>query len=988
MKLHYAVEIFTKTVFTNSSYGISNGVFRFVTDRPNYDLSTVIPKYSADEIDINGSSIGGNDVPYAFCEGFLLKDSFIANPSRAIDIITTGNYATDSRFSFKIRNDIKFWNYCQTNAIYLTGLRIVLWVSIDDVFYQCARGRIINNPYTEVDYTFEVDDDATLIHKNIPPRSPVLSADSVSSTNLSQGDPIPIVFGNAPHSKILKSSNVNDFINLSVSLFGGAKRVAAAVNTYSILTDGTAQITLFNNYNYGYVEHALEGKYLSVVGGKYSGNPVNTDKVYKIIYSSASQHLSIGWCVTLKIASPLVYSTGTGDTDVLISYPDFNNPANGYSLSGVGSSGENTWWFSISNYAVSAWVSNNSVMVSNIYMYDSTMMSYNDVSSLLDFSISGQPQIKLAVNSASKSGSVIQYEKINLSVLEYTWGTGLAKETYNTADDIALITDKLRSTFKAFSHVVTNAGKELTITFQAQETIPSNDNQVLSNSYQAIYLCIDFTLRHNDPVGSPSYIRVGNCYLKATDILGGVFSGTAGTWSDLLYALKVVNGADAQCNTIPNNLITDSSTDGSNLFGKQSNAASKTYRYILKVNDLNPSAFTSHQIPRITLCVSFKTDNAAQWAFFHLKEVAIIGERQIDTLTADLFAKSTGETLSNDGATYINNVYRAFRHILEGYDGIPAALIDYGNLSASRSAWMVSRTLTERKNSADYLGELCTHSFVGMFGGRTGKRVLRPLNIYGTITPTTGNGKTPIHCALLISRNSISGFIKSGTDSVFNYFRLQYAFDAGSNGYLRCFNIANIEQNAFPLITDLDSYGNPLWWSYCSGLQTSSTDPSEGYGASKAIWDICHASYLMNGVAHQAQGDISQLDWYSDSLIYDSTDSSGSGALSSAYQFLTMLAQWATLQKDIVSYSIPINSDTIGTELLDAIQFNDIIYTNGTYRTGWITKVEYDIQNDRINLEAILQPPELVPPVPPTNLRSDRMISPMGAPFVQGKKTI
>jgi len=117
---------------------------------------------------------------------------------------------------------------------------------------------------------------------------------------------------------------------------------------------------------------------------------------------------------------------------------------------------------------------------------------------------------------------------------------------------------------------------------------------------------------------------------------------------------------------------------------------------------------------------------------------------------------------------------------------------------------------------------------------------------------------------------------------------------------------------------------------------------------------------MRNRCSKPVQGDISELPWFTDSLIYNSTDSSGSGSSSPAYILLQLLATWATLQKETISYYIPINANTVETEMMDIVSFIDALLTNRATRNGWITGIEYDCTNDQIKVTLTLQPLELV----------------------------
>jgi hypothetical protein len=128
------------------------------------------------------------------------------------------------------------------------------------------------------------------------------------------------------------------------------------------------------------------------------------------------------------------------------------------------------------------------------------------------------------------------------------------------------------------------------------------------------------------------------------------------------------------------------------------------------------------------------------------------------------------------------------------------------------------------------------------------------------------------------------------------------------------------------------------------------------YNTAASIWAACHAAYLKNGVVRISQGDVSSLAWFGDSQIWSTSDTTCTGVTSSAYLLLQLLVSWCTIQKDLISYSIPITVNTYGTELLDIVNFNDTIYTQGSNRKGWIVGIETDTSKDQFNLNLILQP--------------------------------
>ncbi len=399
-----------------------------------------------------------------------------------------------------------------------------------------------------------------------------------------------------------------------------------------------------------------------------------------------------------------------------------------------------------------------------------------------------------------------------------------------------------------------------------------------------------------------------------------------------------------------------------------------------------------------------------------IKQIGFVAQKQISTANKALFAEVQGESVGNDGATETNSVHAAIRHILEDYDGIPAALIDYGNLATTRGAsaahpWYVGRQLTDRKNSLDYLQELCHQAFVGYFISRTGKH---------SFSAWRENTTTAIvHDESIINRGSISNWQKTDMSSLFNDFKLDYNRNPGLNKLDRSLIVTHVDDmdpgvtvsstpthapgGGFPVIGCIDTDGVPLWLKYCSFPGIPSTipfdpttatpsNPQDGdawlatatangwtkgqryiydsdtstwgadsayaaaYTAAKALWDACHASWLETFTIQQTSGDLSALEWYNDrSVLSDLTAAAlGVGVYSSAYMLLQNFIAWLTKQKDTVSYSVPINTSTVVLDLLTPVKFSDIKYTNNVQRLGWITRMSPDTENDSFNISLIL----------------------------------
>lgn len=948
--IHYAIEIFTDKDITDVNRGVVGGVFRFVTDRPGYDGS-ITPKYGLDEINLQGIAIGNQDVPYNFYEGFLQRKAITKNPSRSIDIVSLGNYSTDTSFSFSLRNNDKFWNFCRLNEIEFTGRTVILWVIIENVFYQFSRGKVVNNPYNETDYIFEIQDDAVLIHKNIPPRF-ATGTSMPDSPDTQKGDCIPVVFGKMAKSKMLKIEADNEGIKMS-----GGHEICAASNYFIHANEPIWFLSIITATNWaapegsGHKYDSLVGKYISVV----AGDTADTDKIYRITSCQDGGSVSHSYYkLFVYLDAPLV----TTD-DKLLSANTFNNtpvPNNLCLIDGALSweSGVKTWWFQISDYKINAYASNSLVSIdrSKIFTYNSSKDVYENFSSVVDISDSDPDVLKLSTNTSTTKGEIKVYDRIKLTLIEFGLMFGSIKaEHYDWYAALNAVTDKERSTYIQFHYAINDVmAGSLFFDYIPQPIQPSTKNQVLTNNYDKKYFCVDISLSASS---YPCNFEIGALSIGLTNIYGH----TRFITSPLSKPILKIETPNEPFNFIPNKLMIDGEgIDSTNYLGRKAFGDGGTYRILFTVNDESPSIFASTQATKIRFSVSLKSKTAGVLIKnIRIKDVAIIGEYGVETISGDIFAKVQGETLHNNGIDKTDNVYNVFRRILEDYDGIPSALIDYGDLPTTRINWIIGRTLTKQKNSVEYLSELAAHSFVGIFTGRTGKRMLRTFQNVSAPLPIA------MHDDNLIIRNSINKYEKTNISQLYNSFFLQYHYDEGARKFLRSFNVTNIGEGAiFPdeseTAVDPVMGAIPKWWLYFGGLPSDTTS----YNEAKTIWNMCQNSYLQNKIIRQAQNDASQLNWFIDSLLYDESDLSSTGDSSAAYKFLYLFAKWATLQKYNVSYSIPLNNTTILSELLDVINFKDTIYTNKNNQIGWMTGIELDTENDLLKIQDTLLPSELL----------------------------
>lgn len=229
--IHYGIEIFTDDGTpqhnlintSDSSIGLMNGVIRLVSDRPGYDAITKLPTYGSSEVYIDGSTLSGS-CPYRWYENLLTSDSILSNPVTEIDITEAGNVGTLSGMSFSITNFDKIYKDYEDLGIYFINRKVRFWIFVNDVMYCRWQGIISNDPYNDIDYTFECEPDLSKFRNIIPPLSintttyvnsadynsqlkkNVISPSSGSNVKNTESIPVPICIGDIPYAKLFNTS--------------------------------------------------------------------------------------------------------------------------------------------------------------------------------------------------------------------------------------------------------------------------------------------------------------------------------------------------------------------------------------------------------------------------------------------------------------------------------------------------------------------------------------------------------------------------------------------------------------------------------------------------------------------------------------------------------------------------------------------------------------------------------------------------------------
>jgi len=995
--IHYAVQIATNASAADTDEGLyqdgSDYYFRWITGRPDYDGVTVVPT-------------GDNDGDI-WKEGILLSEKQFSPTVQIIDVTIQGNYGTLSGFSFTRKNSGKFWNYLNTNSIYLINQTVKFFVIIDDVFYQRWQGVIIETPYDETSFKFICEDDFKTVHKTLPPA--VISNTTFPKLNTkADGEAIPVCFGNINRAKLISvyenKTGLILYFDTTYEIGSGRRNV---------------RIASLKNYSQGSKIIQLNTGLLPYSAGELAGNYI------RVAIGGTNE--------SLKITDNSEVQSSGGNTYINI-YVDkwFDSPPQTENATDNGTTSLHIWYLEILTLKSTQIISNQEINsfelgvngnIARLYFWDKDQDDYIsavesiDRTSKTNIGNVGYPGIEILNKGVNLDGEVREMLTIKPEFISCSYSNALGSFVSSTlitgGNDNPDLHD--RDISSSYNHICKkNLGEgSLQAIYEFEMIIPE---QLLNTVYENVYIVMDQDLLFEDDTDSISI----NYAFSAIDFADRETASIKNY--DVYYFGRDSNleaGITKEWNLIPKIYYNEVADDDT--FNEK-----KIYIDIQEFIE-NNKAFQAFKKLKLTVTATVaRAVNPEKQFTYTFREITFVAVKKISLTNQDAFTKIKGEEVS---AVLTDNVYRGFQHILETYDGVASGNIDYDNLASKRAFWKIGRQVTDRKNSFEYLKELAEQTFTGIHTTIDGKKRITAFRDNTTSVATHDESK--------IIKGSLRRLTNTSISDIFNEFKIKFDYNPANDTFNRSLFITNVEQASFPsrfvsIGTDGTTHSGDLtaYWFfiYPDGLSqcmlTFSPAPSwatvddyisfdagggiyfafgrvvaiDGndlmiefendagianaangssgtvYEHSKGVakwqsefvggindyataanwWDVCHESYLRNRVVKSFEA---ECKWFPDNENF--VEGSG-GSGNAAYYYLQQLVEWTTRQKEKISYALPINSTNLALELLDHITFEDDIYTNAGNRVGWITKIKLNPANDLLEVEAILEPEDII----------------------------
>ncbi len=921
MTIDFGIQIDTETSYTNYEIGIVSGIIKWST---------------------------GRDYAAGWKYGFLLLDS-LGKPSRHIDIEDSGNYGQFSGFKFGVTNESDSWKTLRDNGVYLKGKSITFYTVIDGVFSPVWTGAIDDEEISEIKWTISCVFKPA--HKIIPPENVTKEYYSDAPDNI-VGSPIPVQVGKIPNSKLLNVTGEIVPVQLGW-LFGDiTKKVYTVAGT--VYTPSTTAYPTMDLYTPGDISGIGQaGLALNELAtGEYFLMGVkNNDQTIRIVGNTATSGSGPSRKVRLTLAGP-IQTTANADLDAATF---LTNHALHY-----GSNQTTTvMYFRIVKIPVKYVIANGEIdsilRDSNGFIktsvYDTDRNAYEDFSYLagsLDTTTANRynhPTLDI------KSGNLdLAGQDVNILypvIPSYTGvGTVLIDETITTVTDGTEVTwefgsggvigedkSELRDRSAASKLSVRRTGcTKLQLEFTTY--IPTGSKV----DFDKLFMGWDLAITSDHPFSIYTW-----CGQGPSGVLGQAGVGDCYDQNVLYPDFLVVKEPLSLANTMTTgdyNYLPREYYDGASVVNSEStrwatyDSSGASFKKLLEIpSNVVDSIVAAQASGRITVRVQFRMSASSDFTVT-VKEIGFVGLKKIDLQNQDVYAHVKGEKV---GGVWVESVPDVVKLLLKSYNGMEDADFDLGNTVTTRADWPVGRRIEDKKELTEYIRELLKHTMVGGYQKADGTLAFK-----SWLDDTTPIGTDDEET---INRGSIGPLGKTDVSRVYNDFTFYYDWSEAKQEFNRSIFITNADQDSFPLIGTTVTGGTGLLWkTYVGGI--------EDYTTAKDLWDDCHAAYLKTGVINKYPEELSNLHWFIDQDTWES--GTGTADNNSALKLVSEVVAWATEQKDVVTYSLPITADTISRELLDVVSFDWAPYTFGVPRVGWIHGVTINPQAAALEFEVTL----------------------------------
>lgn len=995
--------------------GSGGNAFRWVTERPDYDGSTVVP---------TGEISTVNAIKWG--ESIITELRDFGDPVRMINPNVGGGYGSLSSFRISVDNvEIEEGEYSgqmlndviDDNELNMINRKARVYVIIDNVFFNVWSGVVSKTSHNERKFTIDCEDDFKNVHKVIPPQTanedqfPNILKKSISK-------PIPVAFGYVNNAKLLNIRVRNEPIDIFTDN-NGIQRKVARLLFYNEIKDSDDNVlfvsTIIDSGSKIIKSNELAGLFLRFIldGGE--------DDAFKVQSNGNSSTNDNGTQSTSVILDKEIEDSET----LVIPDPNILTPIE------VGT------WVELFDFESTYIVSNNEVTEfstseigapKKITFYDKDQAEHIDVSEVLELSSlvnienTNYPGITAFTDVIDHEGNFFklfpfQPDKV---VVADTLASGsiISQDFGATGDELPNLIDHARLTKNTITFEQTTPGFNSFFQILLEVHLPK---EIKNAKFEKFYMLVDYDVTAQNASVSAQQQGITFKPFDIADREVDRYKNAAINPGLNLVNKEFTAGETEELRLIPANYFSEAG-GSTTLFGAK--------RFELDLSGLYDGTNVFRAVPKIQTFIKGGNDSSTipNQITLDVFQICFAGEKEINIINDDIFIKTIGEKISGNTT---DNVFHIFQSILETYDGISASDLDLSSMT-SRLTWTAGRQLTERKTSFEYLKELARQSFVGIFPSRTGKRKFVAYRDFTTVTQafSTTNGN--------VLEDSIQDIRLSPINEVFNEFDIKYEYIEAGRRFEKSVFVKKPDESAFPdkfvstdaandlqisthtsititIQADGAAFASMLYASvpsvFAVGVSVSLDDitgigqfsfgeiieidgltvnvkfknqfgltngdtTSTGsvfkqgssvpewttfvggfshYNTALSLWTACRNSFLKTLVVRPLPDNFANCKWYVDATEFGIIE----GDNGSPQKYLMELVEWATRQKEIAPFAVPMTTTFVQLELLPFVTFKDIKFTNNELREGYISKIKINPSGQRILLELTLIPSDI-----------------------------